>query len=161
MLTPAELIARYRHWWKAEWAELLFNEPKVSALGDPVIMVHGMEATITAFLESLSQPASGPSPGSLMQRCGCKRNPWLNYFVTGESALRRIVAGLAPEDRQRIMARFARFGGDLGGPFCELCATAQMCRAAAAPAVLEVASTKVRTRRSKRSAPRRRVRAAA
>ena len=86
---------------KREWGTLLRAEPTLSPLGHPDTLTYLMDETITQVMKNIhGQPLKSwiqRSPvllAPLQRHCHCRQNPLLNYYATGELALR---AALRPE----------------------------------------------------------------
>ncbi|WP_138223378.1 hypothetical protein [Nibricoccus aquaticus] len=74
---------------KREWARRLRLEPVRSALGEPAVLVYMMDETLRQLsgLIARQHAARRAAPGDFESRCGCRLNPLLAYFSTGEASL--------------------------------------------------------------------------
>ena len=86
---------------KREWGALLRAEPTLSPLGHPDTLTFLMDETITQVIKSVRTHTLKSwiqrSPvllAPLQRHCHCQQNPLLNYYATGELALR---AALRPK----------------------------------------------------------------
>ena len=80
---------------KREWGALLRAEPTLSPLGHPDTLTYLMDETINQVIKSVhthslkSMIQRSPVMLAPLQRhCHCLQNPLLNYYATGELALR-------------------------------------------------------------------------
>ena len=80
---------------KREWGALLRAEPTLSPLGHPDTLTYLMDETISNVVKSVHSHSLKTlihrSPvllAPLQRHCRCGLNPLLNYYATGELALR-------------------------------------------------------------------------
>ena len=80
---------------KREWGALLRAEPTLSPLGHPDTLTYLMDETISQVIKSVHHQSLKSwiqrSPvllAPLQRHCHCGLNPLLNYYATGELALR-------------------------------------------------------------------------
>lgn len=80
---------------KREWGALLRAEPTLSPLGHPDTLTYLMDETISQVIKSVHHHSLKSwiqrSPvllTPLQRHCHCGLNPLLNYYATGELALR-------------------------------------------------------------------------
>ncbi len=82
------LSDRHAHLKKA-WERRLRLEPVRSALGEPAVLVYMMDETLRQLsgLITRQHAVRRPMSGDFESRCGCRLNPLLAYFSTGEASL--------------------------------------------------------------------------
>jgi hypothetical protein len=80
---------------KREWGALLRAEPTLSPLGHPDTLTYLMDETISQVSKGIHSRSlkswihrSPALLAPLQRRCECGLNPLLNYYATGELALR-------------------------------------------------------------------------
>ena len=80
---------------KREWGALLRAEPTLSPLGHPDTLTYLMDETISQVIKTIHHQSLKSwiqrSPvllAPLQRHCHCGLNPLLNYYATGELALR-------------------------------------------------------------------------
>lgn len=80
---------------KREWEALLRAEPTLSPLGNPDTLLYMMDETLTQAFKGVTTRSlrtwlkKSPALLAPLQRnCACGLNPLLNYYATGELALR-------------------------------------------------------------------------
>lgn len=80
---------------KREWGALLRAEPTLSPLGHPDTLTYLMDETITQVIKTIHHQTLKSwiqrSPvllAPLQRHCHCGMNPLLNYYATGELAMR-------------------------------------------------------------------------
>ncbi len=80
---------------KREWGALLRAEPTLSPLGHPDTLTYLMDETISQVIKNVRTHTLKSwiqrSPvllAPLQRHCHCQQNPLLNYYATGELALR-------------------------------------------------------------------------
>lgn len=96
-------LERLRPAIKREWAALLRNEPTLSPLGRPDTLAYLMDETLNQLAKGARTHSLRTwlrrSPAlfaSLQRGCRCGLNPLLNYYSTGELALRASLHGRFP-----------------------------------------------------------------
>ncbi len=74
---------------KQEWERRLRLEPVRSALGEPTVLVYMMDETLRQLsgLITRQHAVRKAMSGDFESRCGCRLNPLLAYFSTGEASL--------------------------------------------------------------------------
>src|SRR4051812_25982577 len=80
---------------RAMWEKQLRSEPVRSPMANPDSLVYLMEWTLSEFFAELRNGSDGPhaeavpveGPGNYEAICGCKGNPFLNYFGSARKAL--------------------------------------------------------------------------
>ncbi len=82
------LSDRHAH-LKKEWERRLRLEPVRSAMGEPAVLVYMMDETLRQLSGLITRQHAGRKalPGDFESRCGCRLNPLLAYFSTGEASL--------------------------------------------------------------------------
>jgi hypothetical protein len=88
-------IERLRPAIKREWGTLLRSEPTLSPLGHPDTLTYLMDETISEIIKGIRNRSlkswlrrSPALLAPLQKGCRCGLNPLLNYYSTGELALR-------------------------------------------------------------------------
>ncbi len=102
--------------WKLE----LRSAPVVSALALPSSLEYLMTRTLDDLaiylgLDTSTSTIDWPPP------CGCGRNPFRAYYLTGETALRTVLTGQAPAAVARVHAAWRNIASVELGAFCGLC----------------------------------------
>ena len=98
---------------KNEWERRLRLEPVRSALGEPTVLVYMMDETLRQLSGLITrQPATRRQPmsGDFESRCGCRLNPLLAYFSTGEASLIALLeeAGVMDEAARTLVSGWWR-----------------------------------------------------
>ncbi len=120
-------FARLRPAIRKEWEELLRLEPAASALGDPDVLVHKMDRTIDQLLAGLRQTneswlrQASRVNQPLRGNCSCALNPLLNYFATGELALRASLDRFPRTDLDEIIGLFHALAQEEIHALCSVC----------------------------------------
>lgn len=116
----ATTLARRRPELLAEWKLQLRSAPVVSALALPASLEYLMTRTLDdlAIHLGLKTPAT---PVDWPPRCGCGRNPFRAYYLTGESALINVLAAHSPASLERARAAWQQIASAELGAFCGLC----------------------------------------
>jgi hypothetical protein len=114
---------------KREWETLLRAEPTLSPLGHPDTLVFLMDETLDQLQAGLQvQPlrdwlSQSPALVAPLQRsCLCRINPLLNYYTTGELAVRAAtVKVLPPEDVEEAVLIFHALAQQEIETLCSVC----------------------------------------
>jgi hypothetical protein len=116
----ATILSRRRAELLAEWKLQLRAAPVVSALALPASLEYLMTRTLDdlAIHVGLKTPAA---PVDWPPRCGCGRNPFRAYYLTGESALINVLTLHAPASLERVRTAWQSIAQAELGAFCGLC----------------------------------------
>lgn len=114
--------------WKREWETLLRAEPTLSPLGHPDTLVFLMDETISTVLRTLRSRPLPPAPADrrslrtpLQRHCACGLNPLLNYYATGEVALRAVAAPALGAALEEALAGYHRLAQREIDTLCAVC----------------------------------------
>ncbi len=113
-------LSRRRAELLAEWTLQLRAAPVVSALALPASLEYLMTRTLDdlAIHLGLKTPAT---PVDWPPRCGCGRNPFRAYYLTGENALMNVLTAHAPTVLEPACAAWRSIANAELGAFCGLC----------------------------------------
>jgi len=114
---------------KREWETLLRAEPTLSPLGHPDMLVFLMDETLDQLHDGLQgQPlkdwlSRSPALVAPLQRsCLCRINSLLNYYTTGELAVRAATAKvLKPEEVEEAVLIFHALAHQEIETLCSVC----------------------------------------
>jgi len=121
-------LAALRPAIKAEWTSLLRAEPALSPMGHPDTLVFLMDETLDQLAALIrtrpSRPGlarAAPVVAPLQRRCPCGLNPLLNYYATGELAVRAAARTLLAADLEELLACFHLLAQREIDTLCSVC----------------------------------------
>ncbi len=111
---------------KRVWADRLRREVPISAMGNPEVLVFLMDETLDQLQRGLKRPdrtwlRQSPRVAPHGDRCQCSLSPLLNYYATGELALRDVAGAGLGGKLEDVLAVFHALAQQEIQTLCSLC----------------------------------------
>lgn len=113
---------------KKEWTVLLRGEPMLTPLGRPDTLVFLMDATLAQLFSGIKEDSDKkwlrscrPVVAPIQRYCACGLNPLLNYFTTGELALRATAQKLLKDEIEDVLLMFRALAQQEIESLCRVC----------------------------------------